>query len=62
MPSPSIVAVISGRPDSLEAVRLASWLSRHRGLPLTVVHAHHDTSAGPARAWLRGRHDPQAPA
>ena len=57
MTSPSIVAVITGRPDSLEAVRWAAWLSQHRGLPLMVVHAYRDSPAGPARASLRGEHD-----
>lgn len=31
MTPPSIVAVITGRPDSLEAVRWAAWLSQHSG-------------------------------
>ena len=57
MTSPSIVAVITGRPDSLEAVRWAAWLSQHSGLPLTVVHAYHDSPAGPAGARQREEHD-----
>ena len=55
MSSPSIVAVISGRRDSHDAVRWAAWLSQHSGLPLTVVHADHDTATGPARTRMRMR-------
>jgi hypothetical protein len=40
MSSASIVTVLSARPDSLEAVRWAAWLSQHTGLPLDVVHAY----------------------
>jgi hypothetical protein len=61
MSSASIVAVLTGRPDSLEAVRWAAWLSQQTGLPLDVVHA---VAGGPgvrqdealagerARQWL----------
>jgi nucleotide-binding universal stress UspA family protein len=57
MSSPSIVAVISGRRDSHDAVRWAAWLSQHGGLPLTVVHAYHDTATGPARMRMRMQHE-----
>ena len=40
MPAASIVTVLSARPDSLEAVRWAAWLSQHARLPLDVVHAY----------------------
>jgi len=40
MSSASILTVLSARPDSLEAVRWAAWLSQHTGLPLDVVHAY----------------------
>ena len=68
MSSPSIVAVLSGRPDSLAAVRWAAWLSQQARLPVAVVHAYPrqpgaGTDAGSrarrgsreqgrARAWL----------
>jgi len=60
--SPATVAAIRGRPVSLEGVRRTAWLSQHTGLPLTVVRAHLDTPAGPARARMQSRHDPEEPA
>ena len=62
MSSPATVAVIRGRPDSLDGVRRTAWLSQHSWRPLTVVRSYHDTPAGPARARIRGRHDPEEPA
>ena len=57
MSSPSIVAVVSGRGDSHDAVRRAAWLSQHGGLPLTGAHAYHDTATGPARKRMREQHE-----
>lgn len=69
----SIVTVLDGHPDSLDAVRWAAWLSQETRLPLCVVHAfaHQLAAAGAearaardrrerarARGWLRAALDP----
>lgn len=67
MPAASIVTVLTGRPDSLEAVRWASWLSQQSGQPLVVVHAfsgepgdHREEELARTRAtrWLQAALDP----
>lgn len=56
VPPASIVAVLSGRPDSLEAVRWAAWLSRQSGLRLDVVHAYpREPGAGADPGWRARR-------
>jgi hypothetical protein len=42
MSAAPIVTILTGRPDSLEAVRWASWLSQQAELPIVVVHAFSD--------------------
>ncbi len=49
----SIVTVLDGHPDSLDATRWAAWLSQETRLPLCVVHAFTHQSPPPARRHAR---------
>ena len=57
VPPASIVAVLTGRPDSLEAVRWAAWLSQQAGLRLDVVHAYTREPGAGADAGSRARRE-----